>query len=104
MSKCIKVGSLLMGGGSPVSIQSMLSAKREDCPGAVAQAQRLEKAGCDIVRIAIPTMEATDVIPLLKESIKIPIVADIHLDYRLALASVEKGIEKVRINPGNIGD
>lgn len=93
-----------MGGGSPVSIQSMLSTKWEDFHGAVAQAQRLEKAGCDIVRVAIPAMEATDVIPLLKENIKIPIVADIHFDYRLALAAVEKGIDKVRINPGNIGD
>ena len=104
MSRQVKVGSLSLGGGAPIRIQSMLSTHWEDFKGAVIQARELEKAGCEIVRIAVPTMEAAELIPVLKENISIPVVADIHFDYRLALRSVELGVDKVRINPGNIGD
>ncbi|MGN0664010.1 MAG: flavodoxin-dependent (E)-4-hydroxy-3-methylbut-2-enyl-diphosphate synthase [Negativibacillus sp.] len=100
----VKAGSLTIGGGAPVSIQSMLNTPAEDVEGSVAQAMRLEAAGCQILRAAIPNREAVKLIPRLKEAVSMPLVADIHFDYRLALESVAAGVDKIRINPGNIGD
>ena len=100
----ITAGGVQIGGGAPVSIQSMLSTPAEDFSASAAQAKRLEQAGCEIIRAAIPHMDAVDLIPVLKEAVSVPIVADIHFDYRLALESVAAGIDKIRINPGNIGD
>ncbi len=100
----VKAGSLFIGGGSDVSVQSMLSVPVHDIAGNVAQARRLESAGCDIVRVAVPDKEALKTVEVLKKSIAIPLVADIHFDYRLAIDSVAAGVDKVRINPGNIGD
>ncbi len=100
----IKAGSVVIGGGAPVSIQSMLSTPAEDFAASAAQAKRLEAAGCEIIRAAIPNQNAVGLIPVLKEAVSVPIVADIHFDYRLALESVAAGIDKIRINPGNIGD
>ena len=103
-SLSIKVGSVQIGGNAEVSIQSMLSTPAEDIEASVAQAKRLEAAGCEIIRAAIPNKEAIALIPALKNAVRVPIVADIHFDYRLALESVAAGIDKIRINPGNIGD
>ena len=102
-SKQVKVGSVCIGGGAPISVQSMLSVPAEDVAGNVRQARELEQAGCEILRVAIPDKEAVRLIPAIKEQISIPLVADIHFDYRLALESVAAGIDKIRINPGNIG-
>lgn len=104
MTKSVKVGNLKIGGGAPISIQSMLSTPFDDFEGGLNQAKQLASAGCDIIRVAIPNMEAVPIIHLLKENVTTPIVADIHFDYRLALASVDAGVDKIRINPGNIGD
>lgn len=104
ISKAIQVGAVQMGGGATVSIQSMLNTAAEDIPASVAQARRLEQAGCQIIRAAIPNMQSVALIPALKEAVSVPIVADIHFDYRLALESVAAGVDKIRINPGNIGD
>ena len=103
MTRTVKVGNLEIGGGAPVSIQSMLNIHNSDIEGNVQQAIRLEEAGCEIIRTAVPNMDAVALIPALKKAVKCPIVADIHFDYRLALASVDAGVDKVRINPGNIG-
>ena len=103
LTKKIKVGNLYMGGGAPVSIQSMLCAKADDVAGNVVQAKRLEKAGCEVIRVSIPDMKAVRLIASLKENVKVPIVADIHFDYKLAIESVAAGVDKIRINPGNIG-
>ena len=103
MTRQVKVGNVLIGGGAPVSIQSMLNVPAHDIENSVAQAVALEQAGCQIIRAAIPDMEAVALIPALKKAVSVPIVADIHFDYRLALASIEAGVDKVRINPGNIG-
>lgn len=100
----IKVGSLMIGGNHPVSIQSMLNAPADDVAANVSQAKRLEEAGCQIIRVAIPDRNAVGLIRKLKETVSVPIVADIHFDYRLALESVAAGVDKIRINPGNIGD
>ncbi len=100
----IQVGKWTIGGGAPVSIQSMLNTPAHDFDASVAQAKRLEAAGCQIIRAAIPDKEAVGLIPRLKEAVSAPIVADIHFDYRLALESVAAGVDKIRINPGNIGD
>ncbi len=104
ITKKIAVGDMFIGGGAPVSVQSMLCAEAHDISGNVQQALRLEKAGCDIVRVTVPDMEALKTVEALKKEIKIPLVADIHFDYRLAIESVAAGVDKVRINPGNIGD
>ena len=104
LTKQISVGSVAIGGGSPVVIQSMLNTPAEDFEASVAQAKRLETAGCQIIRAAVPTREAVGLIPRLKEAVHTPIVADIHFDYRLALEAVAAGVDKIRINPGNIGD
>lgn len=100
----IKVGSLMIGGNHPVSIQSMLNAPADDVAANVSQAKRLEEAGCQIIRVAIPDKNAVGLISKLKETVSVPIVADIHFDYRLALESVAAGVDKIRINPGNIGE
>lgn len=102
-TKQVKVGDVLVGGGAPVSIQSMLNIPASDIENSVKQAVRLEEAGCEIIRIAIPNMEAVRLIPALKENVKMPVVADIHFDYKLAIESVAAGVDKIRINPGNIG-
>ncbi len=104
LTKQISVGGVAIGGGSPVVIQSMLNTPAEDFEASVAQAKRLETAGCQIIRAAVPTREAVGLIPRLKEAVHTPIVADIHFDYRLALEAVAAGVDKIRINPGNIGD
>lgn len=105
MSKIqVKAGNVLIGNGADVSIQSMLNTRADDIAGSVEQAKRLEKAGCQIIRAAIPDMNAVRLIPALKEAVSIPVVADIHFDYKLALESVSAGVDKIRINPGNIGD
>ncbi len=103
ITKKVKVGDIYIGGGAPVSVQSMLCAKAHDIEGNVSQALRLEAAGCDIVRVTVPDKEALKTVEALKKAIKIPLVADIHFDYRLAVDSVAAGVDKVRINPGNIG-
>ena len=103
-SKQVMVGPVPLGGGAPVTVQSMLNVPSTDIPGSVAQAKRLEAAGCQILRAAIPDMAAVALIPALKEVVSIPLVADIHFDYKLALESVAAGVDKVRINPGNIGE
>ncbi len=99
----IKVGNTYMGGGAPVTVQSMLCVPVHDIKGNVEQALRLQDAGCDIVRVTVPDKQALETVKALKENINIPLVADIHFDYRLALESVAMGVDKVRINPGNIG-
>lgn len=105
MSKIqVKAGNVLIGNGAQVSVQSMLNTRADDIEGSVEQAKRLEQAGCEIVRAAIPDMNAVRLIPALKEAVSIPVVADIHFDYKLALESVVAGVDKIRINPGNIGD
>lgn len=99
----VTAGNVKIGGGAKVSVQSMLNVPAEDIQGSVDQAVALEKAGCDIIRAAIPNKDAVRLIPALKEAVSVPIVADIHFDYRLALEAVAAGIDKIRINPGNIG-
>ena len=99
----VKVGNTYIGGGADITVQSMLSVPAHDIEGNVAQALRLENAGCDIVRVTVPDKEAIKTVEALKKVIKIPLVADIHFDYRLALESVAAGVDKIRINPGNIG-
>ena len=103
MTKKVKVGNIFIGGDAPVSVQSMLNKPAHDFEASVKQAAALEKAGCQVIRGAIPDMDAVGLIPALKEAVKAPIVADIHFDYRLAIESVAAGVDKVRINPGNIG-
>ena len=102
-TKVIHIGDRVIGGGNPVLIQSMTNTKTEDVQATVAQIQALAAAGCDIIRCAVPTMEAAKALAEIKEQITIPLVADIHFDYRLAIAAMENGADKIRINPGNIG-
>ena len=102
-TKQIKVGNTFIGSDHQISVQSMLNISSHDIKNSVIQARELEKAGCEIIRIAIPDKEALDLIPALKNEITVPIVANIHFDYRLALESIDRGIDKIRINPGNIG-
>ncbi len=104
VSRKVKIGKTFIGGDAPVSVQSMLSVPASDIENSVIQAKALEKAGCDIIRAAVPDMEAVKLIYALKENLDIPVVADIHFDYKLALESVAAGVDKIRINPGNIGD
>ena len=101
--KQVTAGNVKIGGGAKITIQSMLNVPASDIENSVKQAVELEKAGCEIIRAAIPNKEAVAIIPALKEAVSIPVVADIHFDYRLALEAVEAGIDKIRINPGNIG-
>ena len=103
MSKQIKVGAVPVGGGAPIAIQSMCNTKTADAAATVAQIRALEAAGCEIVRVAVPDMAAADTVGAIRRAIGIPLVADIHFDYKLALRCVEQGVDKIRINPGNIG-
>ncbi len=103
-TKEIQIGKVKIGGGNPIAIQSMTNTKTEDIPSTIAQIHALEKAGCEIIRCAVPTMEAAKALAEIRKEIHIPLVADIHFDYRLAVAAMENGADKIRINPGNIGD
>ena len=103
MTKQIMVGNVPVGGGAPVSIQSMCSTKTHDVEATVEQILRLEEAGCEIIRVAVPDMAAAKAVGAIKSRIHIPLVTDIHFDYKLALECVEQGADKIRINPGNIG-
>lgn len=103
-TKVIKIGDRKIGGGNPILIQSMTNTKTEDIKGTVAQILALEEAGCEIIRCTVPTLEAAKAIREIKKQIHIPLVADIHFDYRMAIAAMENGADKIRINPGNIGD
>ena len=102
-TKVIQIGDRVIGGGNPILIQSMCNTKTEDVAATVSQILKLEQAGCDIIRVAVPTMEAAAALKEIKKQIHIPLVADIHFDYRLAIAAMENGADKIRINPGNIG-
>lgn len=103
-TKKIRIGDVMIGGGNPIAIQSMTNTKTEDVKATVEQIHRLEAAGCEIIRCAVPTMEAAKAFSEIKKQIHIPLVADIHFDYRLAIAAIENGADKIRINPGNIGE
>ena len=103
LTKEVHIGNRVIGGGNPILIQSMTNTKTEDVAATVAQIQKLTKAGCDIIRCAVPTMEAAKALAEIKKQIEIPLVADIHFDYKLAIAAMENGADKIRINPGNIG-
>lgn len=102
-TKVIRIGDKVIGGGNPVLIQSMTNTHTEDVKATVAQIHRLENAGCEIIRCTVPTMEAANAISEIKKQITIPLVADIHFDYKMAIAAMENGADKIRINPGNIG-
>ncbi len=102
-TKEVHIGNRVIGGGNPILIQSMTNTKTEDVASTAAQIQKLTKAGCDIIRCAVPTMDAALALKEIKKQIEIPLVADIHFDYRLAIAAMENGADKIRINPGNIG-
>lgn len=104
MTRRIKVRNLYIGGGEPVAIQSMTNTKTTDVEGTLAQIRQLEAAGCEIVRMAVPDMDAAEAVKDIRQGTDMPLVADIHFDHRLALKAIENGIDKVRINPGNIGD
>lgn len=103
-TRTVNIGGVNIGGGNPVAIQSMANTKTSDINGTINQIISLEKAGCDIIRCAVPDMEAAKALKEIKKSIHIPLVADIHFDYKLAIAAIENGADKIRINPGNIGD
>ena len=103
MRKSVYCGNIKIGGGAPISIQSMTNVDSRDERGLLAQIDRLTAAGCEIVRIAVPDMEAAEVFGRVKKQVSVPLVADIHFDYRLAIAAIEQGADKIRINPGNIG-
>lgn len=102
-SRKVRVGDIYIGGDAKITVQSMLNKPASDIEGSVRQAIELEKAGCEIIRAAVPDMAAVELIRELKANLSVPVVADIHFDYRLALASIDAGVDKIRINPGNIG-
>ncbi len=102
-TKVIKVGKAKIGGSNPISVQSMTNTFTEDVDTTVAQIKELERVGCEIVRVAVPNVDAADALPKIKEEVNVPIIADIHFDYKLALLSIENGADGIRINPGNIG-
>ena len=102
-TKVVTIGNRRIGGGNPILIQSMTNTRTEDVAATVAQIHRLEEAGCEMIRCTVPTMEAALALPEIKKQIHIPLVADIHFDYKLAIAAMEHGADKIRINPGNIG-
>lgn len=102
-TKVVKIGDRIIGGNNPILIQSMTNTKTEDITATVQQINELTELGCDIIRCAVPTMEAAGALKEIKEQIRIPLVADIHFDYKLAIAAIENGADKIRINPGNIG-
>jgi (E)-4-hydroxy-3-methylbut-2-enyl-diphosphate synthase len=103
LTKTINIGGVLVGGGNPVAIQSMNNTDTRDAAATINQINALQEAGCEITRLAIPDLEAADALKKIKKNVKLPIVADIHFDYRLALVAIENGADKLRINPGNIG-
>ncbi len=100
----VNIGGVIIGGHHPVAIQSMCNTKTEDAAATVKQILQLEAAGCEIIRVAVPTMEAAEAVREIKKQIHIPLVADIHFDYRLAIEAMKNGVDKIRINPGNIGE
>ena len=102
-TKEVRIGNVVIGGKHPVAIQSMTNTKTEDVEATVEQILRLEAAGCEIVRCTVPTIEAAEALKEIKKRIHIPLVADIHFDYKMAIAAIENGADKIRINPGNIG-
>lgn len=102
-TKVVRIGDAVIGGGNPILIQSMTNTKTQDAAATIAQIKRLEEAGCEIIRCTVPDMEAARAIAAIKKETTIPLVADIHFDYRMAIAAVENGADKIRINPGNIG-
>lgn len=103
MTKKLFVGKVPVGGGAPVSIQSMCNTKTDDVASTVAQIKKLTEAGCEIIRVAIPDMAAAEAVDKIKEQIDIPLIADIHFNHKLALEVAHRGIDAIRINPGNIG-
>lgn len=103
LARRVQIGNIAIGGEEPVAVQSMLSAPAANVEGNVSQARALEEAGCQIIRVSVPTMEDVQLVPALKQAICVPLVADIHFDYKIALACVKSGIDKIRLNPGNIG-
>jgi (E)-4-hydroxy-3-methylbut-2-enyl-diphosphate synthase len=103
-TKEIQIGNVKIGGGNPILIQSMTNTKTDDVQATINQIQLLEEAGCEIVRVAVPDQKAADALAEIKKNVQIPLVADIHFNYKLALAAIENGVDKLRINPGNIGD
>ncbi|MGI6249327.1 MAG: flavodoxin-dependent (E)-4-hydroxy-3-methylbut-2-enyl-diphosphate synthase [Acutalibacteraceae bacterium] len=103
-SRQVRAGKVLIGGGAPITVQSMLNKPAHDTRANVLQAQALEQAGCEIIRVAVPDAASVPLVAALKEAVKIPVVADIHFDYKLALESIAAGVDKIRLNPGNIGD
>ena len=104
MTRVVRVGDVLIGGGNPVVVQSMTNTRTSDVPATVEQVRRLIRAGCEIVRVAVPDMEAAQAIREIKREVSVPIVADIHYDHRLALLALDAGVDKLRLNPGNIRD
>ena len=102
-TRIIKIGNRIIGGGNPILIQSMTNTSTENVQATVEQIHRLEKAGCEIIRCTVPNQEAAEAIREIKKQISIPLVADIHFDYKMAIAAMENGADKIRINPGNIG-
>ncbi|MDD5847828.1 MAG: flavodoxin-dependent (E)-4-hydroxy-3-methylbut-2-enyl-diphosphate synthase [Firmicutes bacterium] len=102
-TKVVHIGNVAIGGGNPIAIQSMTNTRTDDVAATVAQIHRLEEAGCEIIRCTVPTIECARAIKEIKKQIRIPLVADIHFDYRMAIAAIENGADKIRINPGNIG-
>ena len=102
-TKVVKIGDRVIGGGNPILIQSMTNTRTEDVKATVEQIHRLTEAGCEIIRCTVPTKEAAEAIKEIKKQITIPLVADIHFDYKMAIAAMENGADKIRINPGNIG-
>jgi len=104
LSRQVKIGNVMIGGDAPIAVQSMTNTKTQDIEKTISQIKRLEKAGCDILRVAVPDDEATEALKEIKKSIKVPLVADIHFNWKLALKAIENGADKIRINPGNIAD
>ena len=102
-TRVVKIGNMAIGGDCPIAVQSMLNVPVSDVQGNVEQAKRLESAGCQLIRVTVPTAQDAGIVAALKQAVHVPIVADIHFDYRAALACVDAGVDKIRINPGNIG-
>ena len=102
-TKTVNIGGVKVGGGNPIAIQSMTNTKTADVDATVAQILRLEEAGCEIIRCTVPDQQSAEALAQIKKQIHIPLVADIHFDYRMAIAAMENGADKIRINPGNLG-